>query len=312
MEKSPAKNPILWSFNPFQNDPRVLKNVVALLKLLAKQSGKAVEPVFVVSPAEANIVLEFSVPAKERFAKVARLEGEKFLKKLAIPGLLPPTILVENQLKLSASAKTLASYAQKSESYVIVVGTHGKSGLGRVLLGSFAETLLYQAKTPVLLVNRHLKPPKALRHFLFASDFSPGSKKVFERFCAFLQPLRAAVTVFHAVPKPFHWATAAANYLLKSRTLNQAQYLREVAKENSQKGEDFKLIAGANSVPCKVVVEMGSADTATAMLRKARQLKVDAVGLANQTGRWETALLGSTSRGLLREGRFPVWVLRSQ
>ena len=307
---SQAKNPILWSFNPFQNDPQVLKNVVALLKLLAKQSGKAVEPVFVVSPAEANIVLEFSVPAKERFEKVARLESEKFLKKLAIPGLLPPTILVENQLKLSASAKALANYAQKSEAYAILVGTHGKSGLGRVLLGSFAETLLYQAKTPVLLVNRHLKPPKALRHFLFASDFSKESKNVFEKFCVFLQPLRAAVTVYHSVPKPFSWATAAAKYLLKSRTLSQAQYLREVAKETSQKGEDFKLIAGANGVPCKVVLGADSADTGTSILRKARRLKVDAVGLANQTGRWETALLGSASRGLLREGRFLIWILR--
>ena len=41
---------------------------------------------------------------------------------------------------------------------VIVLGTHGRTGLGRVLLGSVAEQLLRKARCPVLTVK--LPPPK--------------------------------------------------------------------------------------------------------------------------------------------------------
>ncbi|MCC6274000.1 MAG: universal stress protein [Deltaproteobacteria bacterium] len=311
MKKSASKKRILWSFNPFQNDPKVLKNAVALLKLLSRQTGLKVEPVYVVSPAEVNVVLEFSVPAKDRYQAVAKLECEKILKKIQFPGLLPPTVLVENQVRLSASAKALAAYAQKTEAYAIVIGTHGKSGLGRALLGSFAETLLYHAKTPVLLVNPHLRAPAALKHFLFASDFSAASRQAFGEFCAFLKPLKAKATLYHIVPKPFPWASPATAYLLGTQTLNEAQYLREVARENLDKAEEFQKVAKKAGVPCEVRLETSDEDVAAAILKRTKGLKADGVGLAAQTGRWETALLGSTSRGLLREGRIPVWVLRA-
>lgn len=311
MKNKRPKKRILWSFNPFQNDPKVMKNALALLKALAKQSKLPVEPVYVVSPAEVNVVLEFSVPAKDRFQAVARLECEKALKKHSFPGLLPPTVLVENQVRMSASAKTLAQYAEKNGAYTIVVGTHGKSGLGRILLGSFAETLLYHAKTPVLLANPHLAKASALKHFVFASDFSPASEGVFSQFCAFLKPLKAKVTLYHLVPKPFPWASPATSYLLGSQTLSEGQYLREIAEENRSKAEKFQKIAKKQKVSCELRFETSDEDVAASILKLAKRLKADAVALAAQTGRWETALLGSTSRGLLREGRIPIWVLRS-
>jgi nucleotide-binding universal stress UspA family protein len=43
--------------------------------------------------------------------------------------------------------------AQQWPAQLIVIGTHGRRGVGRLLLGSDAEQVLRQAPVPVLLVR---------------------------------------------------------------------------------------------------------------------------------------------------------------
>ena len=54
-------------------------------------------------------------------------------------------------------AETVAAQASSWPADVIVVGTHGRRGIGRLVLGSDAEKILRSATVPVLLV----RPPKA-------------------------------------------------------------------------------------------------------------------------------------------------------
>ena len=48
---------------------------------------------------------------------------------------------------------TVAEEARKWEADLIVVGTHGRRGLGRVLMGSGAEQIIRVAPTPVLTIR---------------------------------------------------------------------------------------------------------------------------------------------------------------
>ena len=50
-------------------------------------------------------------------------------------------------------ATTIAKDAQGWDADLIVLGTHGRSGFNRILLGSVAETLVRMAPAPVLLVR---------------------------------------------------------------------------------------------------------------------------------------------------------------
>lgn len=50
-------------------------------------------------------------------------------------------------------AHTILREAQKLKADVIVLGTHGRRGLRRVLLGSDAEAVVREARVPVLLVR---------------------------------------------------------------------------------------------------------------------------------------------------------------
>jgi len=49
--------------------------------------------------------------------------------------------------------ETVAIQAREWKADLIVVGTHGRKGLGRVLLGSGAEQVIRTAPVPVLVVR---------------------------------------------------------------------------------------------------------------------------------------------------------------
>jgi nucleotide-binding universal stress UspA family protein len=50
------------------------------------------------------------------------------------------------------AAETIADFASKEKPGLIVMGTHGHSALGNVLLGSVATGVIARAKVPVLLI----------------------------------------------------------------------------------------------------------------------------------------------------------------
>lgn len=62
-------------------------------------------------------------------------------------------ITVDQIVREGTAAQTIVAYALDCESDLIAMTTHGRSGLGRVLLGSVAEEVVRQAPCPVLLVR---------------------------------------------------------------------------------------------------------------------------------------------------------------
>jgi len=57
-------------------------------------------------------------------------------------------------LSTNGVARSIAQFAEEKEADLIVVGTHGRKGLSRMLMGSTAETLLRQAPCKVLVVKQ--------------------------------------------------------------------------------------------------------------------------------------------------------------
>lgn len=57
--------------------------------------------------------------------------------------------------------EVVADEAKRWEADLIVVGTHGRRGVGRMLLGSGAEQILRMAPVPVLVIRSPGKPANA-------------------------------------------------------------------------------------------------------------------------------------------------------
>jgi len=60
---------------------------------------------------------------------------------------------VEGKLVEGAPAETIARVARRDRADLIVIGTHGRSGLGRLFMGSVAARVLALALCPVLTVR---------------------------------------------------------------------------------------------------------------------------------------------------------------
>ena len=63
-------------------------------------------------------------------------------------------VRVETAVLEGPAAREIAEFASKKHADLIVVGTHGRKGLTRVLMGSTAESLLRQAPCQVLVVKQ--------------------------------------------------------------------------------------------------------------------------------------------------------------
>ena len=86
---------------------------------------------------------------------------------------------------------------------LLVIGTHGRSGFDRLMLGSVAEKLLRKAPCPVLTVPPHApaSPPgeAAFGKILCAVDFSPASLLALGFALDLARRGRALLTVVHAI-----------------------------------------------------------------------------------------------------------------
>lgn len=68
-------------------------------------------------------------------------------------------VAVETHVVQGVAASAIVTVAEKCQADLIVMGTHGRSGLSRFVLGSVAESVMRQAHCPVLTV----KPGKTER-----------------------------------------------------------------------------------------------------------------------------------------------------
>lgn len=64
-----------------------------------------------------------------------------------------PGIRCTKKLLHGDTAKEIIEYADKQAASVVVIGTHGRSGLLKLLMGSVAEEVVRDAKCPVIVVK---------------------------------------------------------------------------------------------------------------------------------------------------------------
>ena len=99
-----------------------------------------------------KLLLAHIVPLVVHLATVAGLlrgELEAIARRLG----LKPTEYRLLVLERPEAARAIANLAKKSRATMIVMGSHGRSGFQRFVLGSVAERTLRYAECPVLIVK---------------------------------------------------------------------------------------------------------------------------------------------------------------
>jgi nucleotide-binding universal stress UspA family protein len=114
----------------------------------------------VVEPFHAGMGVEGSVRPEERealegdAARLAREYLDGVADKFAAPG-----VKITRVVKEGKPAETVADYAKQKKVDLVLMATHGYSGLQRMLRGSTANGILHAVHVPVLLVRPEDRTP---------------------------------------------------------------------------------------------------------------------------------------------------------
>jgi nucleotide-binding universal stress UspA family protein len=100
--------------------------------------------------------------------------------------------------------EVIAKLVRKHAIDLIVIGTGGRKGLGKLLLGSVAEEVFRNAECPVLTLGPHATRWNLdgnLQHILFATDFGPESLHALPYAISLAEENRARLTLLHVAPE---------------------------------------------------------------------------------------------------------------
>ncbi len=114
---------------------------------LAEMYDSTVHLLYVVEPIHTADV------GTEQVLDAMRAEGERSLKELADRA-EPNGVEAVTEVRIGSPHREILEYADEEGMDLIVMGTHGRTGLSRHLLGSVTEKVVRISETPVLTVRR--------------------------------------------------------------------------------------------------------------------------------------------------------------
>ncbi len=163
-------------------------------KVLREQFGAAVD---VLHACHLDLPPYFSsgqVEGLKREISKANYAAEDYLSKEnnAILG-FEAGIVVVNRLPLDA----ILDESARLGSDLIIMGTHGRRGAGRLMLGSVAERVMRQSRIPVLAVRETVTPGR-FAHVLCPFNFTDVGKAALEYAAEIAESSAARLTIMHA------------------------------------------------------------------------------------------------------------------
>ena len=117
---------------------------------IAKLSGAIVHAPYVVNTP--STISESWTAGKEEIYKIMRDDGEKVVSKVKEIG-EDAGVEVREVLLDGYPSDEIINFAEHNNMDLIVMGTLGKTGLDRLLMGSVAEKVVRGSKVPVMVVK---------------------------------------------------------------------------------------------------------------------------------------------------------------
>jgi len=190
---------------------------------------------------------QFAEPqlAQATYEKV-RQSAEEGITNILISGKLrgvPHEVLLEE----GNVWPNLELLVARNEIDLLVVGTHGRGKIQKLLIGSVAEEIFRKADCAVLTVGPAVMSPNLkeveLNHILFATDFGPGAEKAAAYAFSLAQEHNATLTLLHVIESA---AAYTEEGVARQRELNvvRMKQLMPAGTENWCK-PDFRATFGA-------------------------------------------------------------------
>jgi nucleotide-binding universal stress UspA family protein len=192
--------------------------------------------------------------------------------------------------------------AQADPADLICLGTHGREGMERLILGSVAEKVLRKARCPVLTVSEpgdERAPKEAVfKSILCAIDFSTLSLKAVEYCLSLAQEAGGRLTLLNAV----EWFPDEPGWIGSPNVTDYQAQMEEQVRARLE-----EIVPADVRTWCEVEVVVRSGKAYREILAAAKEKKADLIALGVR-GRnpLDIMLFGSTTQHVVRHAECPV------
>jgi nucleotide-binding universal stress UspA family protein len=233
----------------------------------------------------------------QEFSRALREGGEERLREFMkehIHDDVQPELAVHE----GVAADSILSFAQQRKMDLIVMGTHGRRGFDRLVLGSVTDRVMRTAPCPVLAISKLPYDSSAtgeqqrrlhhLSRILFCADFSEASERAFNYAISATAEYDAELTLLHVmeeVPSPAKTEEAIAT---------AAQQLDKLIPQEERK--TFKI---------KTAVRIGKPYIQIIQFAVEGQIDMVTMGVSGR-GALDRAVFGSTTYRVMQLGPCPV------
>ena len=211
------------------------------------------------------------------------------------------------------TAAEVVARASAMPSDLIVMGTHGRAGFERVVLGSVTEKVLRRAPCPVLTVPRNVAdavpaPPVLFTRIVCAVDFSDCSIHALNYAMSLAQEADAHLTVVHVIEVPPEVPSDPHETVLAGpRSLRE--YI--AAAEQDRAARLRNAVPDSVRAYCTVESVLATGKPSREILRVAAEQKSELIVIGiHGRGPADLLFFGSTAQHVVRRASCPVLTLR--
>jgi nucleotide-binding universal stress UspA family protein len=145
-----------------------------------------------------------SIPEVMLFIKKANEKLQKIKEEPHLQG-----ITITTTVQFEKAFDGILSFNKKNKIDLIVMGSHGSSGIEEILIGSNTEKVVRLSDIPVLVIKKNLDTFN-IKNIVFASDFSTEIKKPFLKMIEFAKIFDAnLILVMICTPNSFKTTSLA-------------------------------------------------------------------------------------------------------
>lgn len=216
---------------------------------------------------------------------------------------------VECALLSGSVAESLEEYVIRTGTDLVVMTSHGRGGIGRMVLGNVADQLVHRLHVPVMILRPEEKKHKIAappaRRIMVPLDGSDVAASILDQATTFARLTDSElvlVSILQPIPiliPPFLWPPERLTDSPEQRELTTRRYLEEVKQD----------LRGAGLEVTSLVRE--SSKVAREILRLATEQECSLIAMATHgASGLDRVMLGSVADQVVRHADIPVLLLR--
>ena len=195
--------------------------------------------------------------------------------------------------------------AKENSVDLLVIGTHGRAGVDRVILGSVAERIVRKAPCPVMVIKG--RKFTGFKRIIVPIDFSDCSRKALEYAIATAGAHKSRLTILHVYEESF-----IEPYVNAANSEEEAgEIMKEIERVNETKYDEFLKTIDLRSVEYDKLLIKGIPETEIVETAAEQQADLVVMGTHGRAG-LKHILIGSTAEEVVRTVHCDIIILKPE